>query len=504
MTERWKRELSKIDRLEPGDGLLERAQHGPTRGDPGPSRSSRALTIAVAFAAVAVAGFIVVRAFGLPGSGTQVASDVTPTAVIDAGPMPWMAVSKENPAVTLSALHTGKLFERNGCLVMGDGQTLPVWPTQFWMMQSDGKPFVMEEQGNAVAALGEDMRMGGGYVPWRNDIEGLQQTLAEPIPEACLKDLRNVWMVGETHPLMPPLSPEQQLHLLDYAQHLAKRLGDPAAATRAKAVYTEAMKLDSMDLGVFESVDPVPGEPWVVVQMLGDFRSYGPGTTEDLGGSALWFVVPVTDPMPERVPGWGLTTTPIDLQVLGDPVQLGLVPTKYPPLEVTPRPPASPPSIPAETGTREDVEKVWLLLNEAQEVYDEIVRLEEAAKLSVEGEAHLETNRERLRWLLDQAEVHEQELDLPLGPQAAAQFNLRFIAWSDVPGGTLRPHHCQSEDLPPDAYGVFAEVGKLDGGYCIVGFTPIETEELSSRLHGDVPTAEDFEFWLRATASMER
>lgn len=254
MTERWKRELSKIDEVEPDEGLLERARRGPTRGVPQPSRASRIGTIVVAFAAVALAGVLLVRAFGWPGGGTEVASDVTPTAVVDPALMPWMAVLQEGPASEMEALYTGQLVERDGCLMMGDGNALPVWPKGFRMMQSGGQTLVMDEQGRAVGALGTEIRMGGGYVPWRNDLEALQQTIAEPIPQACLKDLRNVWMVGETYPLSPTLTPEMQGALLDLARQFAEANGDPKFV-RTYAVVTELRKLDVLNIGLFDFRD---------------------------------------------------------------------------------------------------------------------------------------------------------------------------------------------------------------------------------------------------------
>lgn len=334
MTERWKRELSRIDEVQPDEGLLERARRGPTRGEPQPSRASRVGTVVLAFAAVALAGVLLVRAFGWPGGRTEVASEVTPTAVIDEGPMPWMAVLKQQPRSEMEALYSGKLEERNGCLMMGGG--LPIWPQGFWMMRSEGQTLVMDEQDRPVGALGGDIRMSGGYVPWRNDVEALQQTITEPIPQACLEDLRNVWMVGETHPLSTAaLTAEQQRALWGVAQRLAKNL--TTQPFTAHAVVGTPEQIMGMRIGAFGgAIRTVPGSRWALVQLEGDFTLYRPGSTEDLKGSALWFVSYLSDPIVPNPTDWGVLAEPVDLTQLGDVVELGTEVSRNPPLETLP------------------------------------------------------------------------------------------------------------------------------------------------------------------------
>jgi len=67
MTERWRRELSRLSGLRPADELLERARLGPTTALPEPRRASPVLAIVVAFAVFAAGGVLAWRAFA-PGS----------------------------------------------------------------------------------------------------------------------------------------------------------------------------------------------------------------------------------------------------------------------------------------------------------------------------------------------------------------------------------------------------------------------------------------------------
>jgi hypothetical protein len=67
MTERWRRELSRLRELRPADELLERARLGPTTAVPEPRKASPVLAIVVAFAVFAAGGVLAWRAFP-PGS----------------------------------------------------------------------------------------------------------------------------------------------------------------------------------------------------------------------------------------------------------------------------------------------------------------------------------------------------------------------------------------------------------------------------------------------------
>lgn len=69
MTERWRRELSRLRELRPADELLERARLGPASAFPEPRKAPRALAIAVAFAVFAAGGVLVWRAFARGSTG---------------------------------------------------------------------------------------------------------------------------------------------------------------------------------------------------------------------------------------------------------------------------------------------------------------------------------------------------------------------------------------------------------------------------------------------------
>jgi hypothetical protein len=73
MTERWRRELRRLDQAAPSDGLLERARRGPTRDLPEGRVAPRGLVVVVAFALFAASGALVWRALE-PGGGPAVGS----------------------------------------------------------------------------------------------------------------------------------------------------------------------------------------------------------------------------------------------------------------------------------------------------------------------------------------------------------------------------------------------------------------------------------------------
>jgi hypothetical protein len=69
MTERWRRELSRLSELRPANELFERARLRPTMAASEPRRASHVLAIVVAFAVFAAGGALAWRAFapGLTG-----------------------------------------------------------------------------------------------------------------------------------------------------------------------------------------------------------------------------------------------------------------------------------------------------------------------------------------------------------------------------------------------------------------------------------------------------
>ncbi len=68
MTERWRRELRRLDETSPTEGLLDRARQGPTSSVPERRTAPRALAIVIAFVVFAASGVLVWRALE-PASG---------------------------------------------------------------------------------------------------------------------------------------------------------------------------------------------------------------------------------------------------------------------------------------------------------------------------------------------------------------------------------------------------------------------------------------------------
>ena len=80
MTERWRRELRRLDEADPSEGLLARARRGPTKDLPERHPAPRGLVVLVAFAVFAASGVLVWRALE-PGAAVQpIASRTPPTA----------------------------------------------------------------------------------------------------------------------------------------------------------------------------------------------------------------------------------------------------------------------------------------------------------------------------------------------------------------------------------------------------------------------------------------
>ena len=93
----------------------------------------------------------------------------------------------------MEALLQGKLAVTEGCLrVTGSGRShLVIWQPGFFVNNNEGVIEILDRNGEVVARVGEEIRIGGGEVPLT---EKLKQLLREPLPEQCRGPY---WSMGE-------------------------------------------------------------------------------------------------------------------------------------------------------------------------------------------------------------------------------------------------------------------------------------------------------------------
>jgi hypothetical protein len=81
-----------------------------------------------------------------------------------------------------SALLTGKLVQRSGCLSVGEGHgVLLLWPDGYIERTGqDGRTQVLDENSAIIATAGDEVSLGGGTVGASFDTRVFEQT-----PPAC-------------------------------------------------------------------------------------------------------------------------------------------------------------------------------------------------------------------------------------------------------------------------------------------------------------------------------
>ncbi|HEY7874119.1 MAG TPA: hypothetical protein VIG64_03245 [Actinomycetota bacterium] len=77
----------------------------------------------------------------------------------------------------------GELVDDDGCLTVegNDSSTVPLWPEGFRLNHSDGEETLMDADGQVVAALGDQIRLGGGILTRK----GAEKVALTPIPNEC-------------------------------------------------------------------------------------------------------------------------------------------------------------------------------------------------------------------------------------------------------------------------------------------------------------------------------
>ena len=85
----------------------------------------------------------------------------------------------------MDALGGGRLIVHNGCLAVDQRSPRPIyvlWPDGYTLVdRGDGNPVLIDAVGREVARMGDDVSLGGGYVP----LEGVAESVIGGLPGAC-------------------------------------------------------------------------------------------------------------------------------------------------------------------------------------------------------------------------------------------------------------------------------------------------------------------------------
>ena len=97
----------------------------------------------------------------------------------------YMAQLKIPDMGSMTALNNDILTLEDGCLFAGSGdeRTLIVWQPGYFPVEQDGAIVIVDTDGKQIAAVGDMLYMGGGYVGAAREGE-----LLAPVPEVCQTD----------------------------------------------------------------------------------------------------------------------------------------------------------------------------------------------------------------------------------------------------------------------------------------------------------------------------
>ncbi|MEA3345575.1 MAG: hypothetical protein U9Q78_04935 [Chloroflexota bacterium] len=98
-------------------------------------------------------------------------------------------------ATFMTALLVGKLIVKDGCLRVSvserDRGHLIIWQPDYFLNSNEGVVEILDRNGEAVARVGEEIRIGGGEVALTAN---LKRQLREPLPEQCEGPY---WLMGQ-------------------------------------------------------------------------------------------------------------------------------------------------------------------------------------------------------------------------------------------------------------------------------------------------------------------
>jgi hypothetical protein len=121
--------------------------------------------------------------------------------------VPYFPVQKEVPRVLMGGLYEGKLVLENRLLLSrdlfpGDESVLIIWPFGYTMEIDGNQIKILNEKGQPAAAVGDNIRMGGGGVSpdWETYV-------GQPMPKGGIQV--PFWLASsvEAYPFFPTYSP---------------------------------------------------------------------------------------------------------------------------------------------------------------------------------------------------------------------------------------------------------------------------------------------------------
>lgn len=112
------------------------------------------------------------------------ASPVSSLRVEDDATVPEVRVLAHHPGSAYpAALAFGAITVKNGCVaIQGGGQsTYVVWPEGFTLVHRGDRTVLIDPTGREVGALGDEVSLGGGYIPFRH----IADMVIGGIPDEC-------------------------------------------------------------------------------------------------------------------------------------------------------------------------------------------------------------------------------------------------------------------------------------------------------------------------------
>lgn len=99
----------------------------------------------------------------------------------------------------MQALAFGRLVIHDGCLAIASGANDPrptyvIWPDGYSLVERGGSTLLIDPVGRELARLGEDVRLGGGYVP----PESADTATIDGVPEGCRGGTDGYFVTGGT------------------------------------------------------------------------------------------------------------------------------------------------------------------------------------------------------------------------------------------------------------------------------------------------------------------
>ena len=141
----------------------------------------------------------------IPTDATVVEGTVDRTVTVSPSPLPNASSiifpQSQTQSSAGEALLIGEVVVVDSCLRVDARESstdyIPIWPNGFSLRDENGIVEVLNEQGQVVARVGEEIQAGGGGIPRDSDMSWILP-LAKPLPELCPGQY---WAIGQVDPL---------------------------------------------------------------------------------------------------------------------------------------------------------------------------------------------------------------------------------------------------------------------------------------------------------------